>query len=875
MKKQKNLTPMMSQYSRIKKDYPDCILFFRMGDFYEMFFEDAKLASKELEITLTARSHSKGEKAPMCGIPFHSADSYINRLINKGYKVAICEQVEDASKAKGLVKREVIRVVTPGTVLDSGILDSKENNFLASLFPEKNSFGIAFVDLSTGEFHTTQFSTSNGWDEVFDALSSFQPSELIYPTLSQLPKDIDKKFPDLLLTPLEDWLFSRDYCYPLLLEHFHLSSLAGFGLEDFPSAISAAGGLLYYLQETQKAALEHIDAISYFNSSDYMMLDKTTQQNLELTKTLRDGARQGSLLGIIDLCQTSMGNRKLKSWLLQPLRHKEFINSRLDAVDEFYRDTILRSSLREELKKIQDIERLLSKISLGSSNARDLLALSNSIAHLPKIRNLLKEAHTPIIKNLYQKSDELSDIRDLINQSISTNPPVSLREGGFIKDGYNNQLDELRTVSRNGKGIIASMEQEERKRTGISSLKVRYNQVFGYYIEVSRANLANVPSDYIRKQTLVNAERFITPQLKEYEAKVLGAEEQILQLEYELFQQIRSQVTSAASRIKNTAYALALLDVMSSLAELAVQNSYCRPLITKGNEIKITDGRHPVVEQLNLGEKFIPNDTYLNNDTHRLLIITGPNMGGKSTFLRQVALITILAQMGSFVPAADAEIGLVDRIFTRVGASDSIITGQSTFLVEMNEAANILHNATNKSLILLDEIGRGTSTFDGISIAWAVAEYLHNHPRIGAKTLFATHYHELTELALTLPGVKNYNISVREWQDEIIFLRKIIEGASDKSYGIQVARLAGLPRQVIERAKEILTNLEKNEFTTQGEPKLALRGTSQKKSRKKSQLSLFDDYGYPLVEEIKKLDLEKLTPLEALNLLYKWKKDIK
>jgi DNA mismatch repair protein MutS len=875
LKIKNTLTPMMNQYSRIKKNYPDCILFFRMGDFYEMFFEDAKVASKELEITLTARSHSKGEKAPMCGVPFHSADSYINRLISKGFKVAICEQVEEASKAKGLVKREVIKVVTPGTVLDTGVLDAKENNFLASFYYNESDLGIAFVDVSTGEFTTTQISAEKGLEEIFNTISAFQPSELIYPSQISLEENIKKGIPSTLLTPLEDWIFSHDYCYPLLLEHFQTSSLAGFGLEDFPAAISAAGGLLHYLQETQKATLKHIDSISYYNSSEYMILDKTTQQNLELIKTLRDGSRQRSLLGIIDKCCTSMGSRRLKAWLLQPLRNKKAIIERIDAVEKFYHDTILRSSLRNELKKIQDIERSLSKISLGSGNARDMLLLSNSFNHVPDIKSLLKETNTPLIKNLYETFDELKDIKKLISNSIAENPPISLREGGIIKSGYNAQLDELREISKSSKGVIARMEQEERKRTGISSLKVRFNQVFGYYIEVSKANLAHVPSDYIRKQTLVNAERFITPQLKEYEAKVLGAEERITQLEYELFQDIRSQVAAEASRIKNTAHILALLDVLSALAELAVNNNYCHPIINEGEEIKITDGRHPVVEKLNLEEKFIPNDTYLNTDSHRLLIITGPNMGGKSTYLRQVALICILAQMGSFVPAKAAEIGIVDRIFTRVGASDSIITGQSTFLVEMNEAANILHNAAKKSLILLDEIGRGTSTFDGISIAWAVAEYIHNQPRIGSKTLFATHYHELTDLALTLSGVKNYNIAVREWQDKIIFLRKVVEGGSDKSYGIHVARLAGLPQQVIERAKEILSNLEKNEFTTQGEPKLAIKAKGQKNNKSvKPQLSLFDDYGYPLIEELKKIDLNSLTPLEALELLNKWKKDI-
>jgi DNA mismatch repair protein MutS len=875
LKKKNSLTPMMTQYSRIKKNYPDCILFFRMGDFYEMFFDDAKVASKELEITLTARSHSKGEKAPMCGVPFHSADSYINRLISRGFKVAICEQVEDASKAKGLVKREVIRVVTPGTVLDTGILNAKENNFLASLYISENDLGIAFVDVSTGEFTTTQTSVEKGLEEFIDIISAFQPSELIYPSYISLIENIKKGTQGILFTPLEDWIFSSDYCYPLLLEHFQTSSLAGFGLEDYPAAVSAAGGLLHYLQETQKAALKHINSISYYNSSEYMILDKTTQQNLELTRTLRDGSRQGSLLATIDQCCTSMGSRRLKAWLLQPLRNKKALFDRLDAVEKFYHDTILRSSLREELKKIQDIERSLSKISLGSGNARDMLALGNSLKQLPRIKSLLKEIDTPIIKNLYDTFDELSDIKELISNSVAENPPISLREGGIIKNGYNAPLDELRKISKSGKGIIARMEHEERKRTGISSLKVRFNQVFGYYIEVSKANLPNVPSDYTRKQTLVNAERFITPQLKEYESKVLGAEERIVQLEYELFQEIRRRIVAEASRIKNTAHILSLLDVFSALAEVAVHNIYCRPTITEGEEIKITDGRHPVVERLNLEEKFIPNDTYLNTDSHRLLIITGPNMGGKSTYLRQVALICILAQMGSFVPAAEAEIGLVDRIFTRVGASDSIITGQSTFLVEMNEAANILHNATKKSLILLDEIGRGTSTFDGISIAWAVAEYIHNNPRIGAKTLFATHYHELTDLVLTLSGVKNYNIAVREWQDKIIFLRKIVEGGSDKSYGIHVARLAGLPQQVIERAKEILSNLEKNEFTTQGEPKLALKAKRRKNEKSgKSQLSLFDDFGYPLIEELKKVDLDNLTPLEALSLLSKWKKDI-
>ncbi|MCD6452591.1 MAG: DNA mismatch repair protein MutS [Acidobacteria bacterium] len=869
-----NLTPAMKQYREIKRRHKDAILFFRMGDFYEMFFEDAITCSRELEIALTSRTKSEEGKIPMCGVPYHAVEGYITKLIRRGYKVAICEQVEDPKQAKGIVRREVVRIITPGTALDSSLLEEKEGNYLAAILPEEDRVGISFIELSTGEFTATEISSGDIWEKVVDELNHFKTSELIIPEGIELPNRIKEEFPLITITPLSSWIFSPDYAPRMILEHFGVSSLAPFGLEGFPLASSAAGALLHYLKETQKSELSHIESLSYFNTEDYMVIDSATVRNLELTRSAIDGSREGSLLGVIDFTVTGMGGRKLRSWLLRPLKGKKEIEERLSGVEELVNDPRRREKLRSILKRMHDIGRLVGRISVGTAMPRDLIALGSSLARLPEIREEIAGCYSKIIGKLQGEIDPLEDVRELIEKAIVDEPPATVREGGLIKDGFSYELDELRKISREGKGYIASLEEKERKRTGISSLKVGYNKVFGYYIEVSKANLSLVPDDYIRKQTLVGGERFITPELKEYEAKVLTAEERIGELEYQLFLEVREKVSQAAGRIKKTADALATLDVLCSLAEVAVRNRYTRPKITEGDEIKIIAGRHPVVEEIMKDERFIPNDCYLNTDTHQILIITGPNMGGKSTYLRQVALITIMAQMGSFVPADEAEIGLVDRVFTRVGASDNLARGQSTFLIEMMETANILNNATKKSLIVLDEIGRGTSTFDGVSIAWAVAEFLHHHPRIGAKTLFATHYHELADLALTLPGIKNFNVAVKEWKGNLVFLRKVVEGASDKSYGIQVAKLAGLPRSVIARAEEILTNLERDEFTPQGEPKLAARRSERKKKEGKEQLSLFDDFGHPIVEELKKVDVDRLTPIDALNLIHRLKKKL-
>ena len=871
----KSLTPAMRQYQKIKKDYPDAILFFRMGDFYEMFFEDARLASRLLDIALTSRDKGKGPKTPMCGIPFHAADIYISRLIKSGYKVAICEQVEDPKTAKGIVKREVVRVITPGTALDTQLLDPKENNYIASLFQNDQGFGISLLDLSTGEFKATEFTASEEWNKLIDEFNTFSPRELLVPENFSFLSKIKEEFPEMIISPLEGWVFASDYGYQLLLEQFKTASLEPFGIEGKLIAIGSAGALLHYLRETQKEDLAHVTGLSFYQRSDYMILDAIAQRNLELIRSLQEGKREGSLLSIIDLTVTGMGARLLKSWLVKPLLNKAEIDRRLDAVDEFYQGVILRSSIREELKQFHDIERLTSKVTLNTANARDLVSLKSSITLIPALRELLKGCSSSLLKELTDELDELADVGELIDKAIAEEPPLTLREGGLIKGGFDERLDELREISRQGKSFIARLEARERKRTGISTLKVRYNKVFGYYIEVSKSNLSLVPKDYMRKQTLVGGERFITPELKDYESKVLGAEEEIRQLEYEIFDRIRKKVSEAAPRILTTARGLSAIDVLTALAEVAARNSYNRPVITEVEELTIIEGRHPVVEKTNLAEKFIPNDTYLNPDSEQLLIITGPNMGGKSTYLRQVALIAIMAQIGSFVPAKRAEIGLIDRIFTRIGALDNIVRGQSTFLVEMNETANILYHATSKSLILLDEVGRGTSTFDGVSIAWAVAESIHNNPSIAAKTLFATHYHELADLARTLPKAKNYNVSVREWNDRIIFLRKVVEGCSDKSYGIQVARLAGIPQEVIERAKEILQNLEKNELDAEGIPKLARGKGVPRKARNKQQLLLFSPEEHPIVEKIRKLDISKMTPLEALSLLNALQKGLK
>ena len=889
-------TPMMKQYKRIKAEHPDTILFFRMGDFYEMFFEDAEIASKALQITLTSRHSSKqGQSIPLCGVPYHAVDSYLARMIKQGFRVAICEQVEDPKKAKGLVKREVVRIVTPGTVLDTSLLEAKENNFIAAVFSpafdgnsqrsrEGQELGLAFLDLSTGEFQLGDVSGEQRFQKLQDELERFAPTEILVPKgYSTAEKSKERQVIDMYratcVTSFPDYAFQPRNAKETLLNHFEVHSLAGFGCQDASLGIPAAGALLQYIQETQKTSLSHIRKLSILRHENVMLIDSATQRNLELYRTINEHSRAGSLLGLLDKSMTSMGGRMLQKWMRHPLVDIERIQERLEAVQEFKDDLILRGDLRDQLQGIHDLERLITRLTLAAANARDLTALKFSLFRIPELRLLLKDANAPLIRELVDSCDELQDVAQLIEQSIADEPPITLREGKLIRQGYNEELDELRVISKEGKNWIASLERKEREKTGISSLKVKYNKVFGYFLEVTKPNLHLVPEHYIIKQTLVNATRFITPDLKEYESKVLGAEDKIVELEYSLFQEVRNAVTKEVERVLQTAERIAVLDVLAALAEVADRNQYVKPGVTDRDELEILEGRHPVIEQMRLDEPFIPNDTHMDCGDNRLLIITGPNMAGKSTYIRQVALITLMAQIGSFVPAQKATIGVVDRIFTRIGASDNLSRGESTFMVEMNETANILNNATNRSLIILDEIGRGTSTFDGMSIAWAVAEHINNEQCLGARALFATHYHELTELASLLPGIKNYNIAVKEWNDQVIFLRKIIEGGADQSYGIQVARLAGLPIPVISRAKEILADLEQDRHGeaehhfSQAPSARKSQRPSKKTLASSSQLSLFGERQHPVLTKLKELDVSNMTPLEALNMLDQLKKE--
>lgn len=884
-----DLTPLMKQYREIKRQHLDAILLFRMGDFYEMFDQDAVTASKVLEITLTARNKSKGIETPLCGFPYHAVEGYIAKLIRRGFKVAICEQVEDPKLAKGIVKREVIRVVTPGTVLDANLLEAKDNNYLASLYPAKEGYGAAFLDISTGDFFMAEVAGQGNLAELDTLLSRFTPREIVLPKGQEGASGLFALLRQYTqaINPYEDWTFDRETARKTLLEHLKTATLEGFGCGDMTIGVSAAGAALRYIEETQKTALANIRGVRPFLVRSYMVLDGPCQRNLELVKNIYDGSGRGTLLSVLDHTVTSMAGRKLREWLLNPLLDVQEIDARLTAVAELKERHQVRASLRNTLGRVYDLERLISRVSLGMANARDLVALRQSFVVLPDLRNFLAPSAAGLLKTVHDGWDDLQDVHQLIENAIHDDPPYTLREGKLIKKGHSTKLDELRSISTEGKGFIAAIEQRERERTGINSLRVSYNRVFGYYIEVTKTNLANVPQDYIRKQTLANAERFITPELKEYEEKVLGAEEKILDLEYRLFQDIREKVAAQTVRIQDMARRLAVLDCIASLAEAAAKNNYIRPVIDDSDVLRIVEGRHPVLEQLT-EERFVPNDTLLDTNENQLIIITGPNMAGKSTYMRQVALIAIMAQMGSFVPAKETYLGIVDRVFTRVGASDFISRGQSTFMVEMNETANILNNATDKSLIILDEIGRGTSTFDGISIAWAVAEFIHENLR--ARTLFATHYHELTDLALTMDRVKNYNVAIKEWNDQIIFLRRVVEGGADKSYGIQVARLAGLPVSVIERAREVLANLEKAEFDEQGVPVAAPksgRGDAGTRGRgetadagtrgrgdlaKERQLGLFAARDANLVREIAELDLNSITPLDAMNKLAELKK---
>jgi DNA mismatch repair protein MutS len=848
-----------------------------------MFFDDAVIGSKELEITLTARHRERGNPVPMCGVPYHAASGYIARLVRKGYRVAICEQTEDPRKTTKLVRREVVRVITPGTAIDSQLLDSGENNYLASVFGAGSGMAAAFLDLSTGEFLVTGFSGDEAWSRVLEQIECFGPREIIFPkSLEPLFRNPPTRGGEsggigsepagesslseghLPLNPLDEWFFSFDRARELLLTHFDVASLDGFGLAGRDLAVAAAGGALQYVRETQKDSAAHITGLSYFEPNDYLILDQPTVRNLELIEAL-DGSRR-TLIAVIDEAVTGMGSRLIKQWLLRPSMKLGELTARLDAVEEFKNAVILRDRLRTELKSIADLERLMARISLNRASARDLVALKASGDSIPRIKEALADTNASLLESLAGNMDDLDDLRDLIGRSIVDDPPATLTEGGYIREGYDAELDELRGLSSSSKSFIAAIESRERARTGISSLKVKFNNVFGYFIEISKANLKNAPADYERKQTLANAERYTTPELKEYEAKVLGAEERIREIEQRLFAEIRQTVSVETRRVQAAAHAIAMVDALLALAEVAARRNYSRPVLTEDDEIYIRAGRHPVIEAT--GERFIPNDTYLNNSTDRLLIITGPNMGGKSVYLRQAALIAILAQIGSFVPAEEARIAILDRVFTRVGASDSLARGRSTFMVEMTETANILNTATPRSLILLDEVGRGTSTFDGLSLAWAIAEYLHDNPQHAAKTLFATHYHEMTELAKLLPGVRNYQMAVKETGGTIVFLRRVVEGTASKSYGIEVARLAGLPRTVTERAREILSNLEANELDVTGKPKFARHLPSRKTA---PQPTLFEAANDAVVDELRNLDADALSSEQALDVLRRLK----
>ncbi len=802
------MSPLMRQYLSLKRKYPDAILFFRVGDFYETYGKDAILVSKELGIALTVRDRER-DRTPMAGVPHHAAEPYIAKLVRRGYKVAIAEQLEEPSPKKKLVRRDVVRIITPGTVIEETILEDKFNNYLAGVVKAKKGYGVAFLDISTSEFFTTQLVGDRALDDLLTELSRFSPAEIVLPESLYADKEFVAKIREYLervaFTPYPDYHFDYEFARETLLQHFKVTSLEGFGCEGMPLAVSAAGAVLSYVLDTQKMQVENIKTLKTYHVAQYMILDGTTIRNLELLQNFRDLSTRGTLLEVLDKTVTSMGSRLLKRWILQPLINVKEINRRLDAVEELVNNSFLREEIRELLDEVYDIERIISRLNLGRLNPKDMIALKESLKRIPQIADLLKDTKSDLLREIREDLNGLPEIVDLIERAIVDDPPPTVQEGGIIKDGFNEELDKLREVVRKGKQWILELEQRERARTGIKSLKVGYNKVFGYYIEVPKSQANRVPKDYIRKQTLTNAERFITPELKEYEAQVLNAEDRIKELEYQIFQEIRNKVCEKTEEIQKTAKALATLDVLTTFAKIAVEYNYVRPIVDDSDVIEIKAGRHPVVEQM-IEEDFVPNDAYLNNTTDQILIVTGPNMAGKSTYLRQVALIVLLAQMGCFVPAKYARIGVVDRIFTRVGAVDDITKRQSTFMVEMLETANILNNATSRSLIILDEIGRGTSTFDGMSIAWAVIEYIHN--RIGAKTLFATHYHHLTQIEQVLPRVKNYHVAVAEVDGKMIFLRKVKPGPSDRSYGIQVAKLAGLPPEVISRAEEILHLIE-------------------------------------------------------------------
>ncbi len=877
------LTPMMQKYMETKEQYPDCILFYRLGDFYEMFFEDAKITSRELELTLTGKSCGLEERAPMCGVPYHAVDTYLNRLVSKGYKVAICEQVEDPKQAKGLVKREVTRIVTPGTNLAPQALDDSKNNYLMCIVYLEDRYGLSIVDITTGDYFVTEISDSA---KLLDELYKFMPSEIICnESFYMSGVDIEdlKGRLGIMVYSLESWYFDDAICKKKLLEHFKVSTFSGLGLEDYDCGIISAGALLQYLQETQKNSLAQLTHITPYVTSKYMMLDSSTRRNLELTETLREKQKRGSLLWVLDKTKTAMGARTLRKYIEQPLIEKKEILKRLDAVEELKDMAISREEIREYLSPVYDLERLITRIAYGTANPRDLTAFQTSLAMLPSICYLLEEMKSPLIQEILQDLDPLEDLCHLIEQSITENPPLAMKEGGIIKEGYHEEVDRLRQAKSEGKNWLAKLEEEEREKTGIKTMKIKYNKVFGYYLEVTNSYKDLVPDYYTRKQTLANAERYITPELKELEDTILGAEDKLYSLEYELFCTVRDTIAAEVERIQKTAKAVAALDAFASFALVAEQNNYVRPKMNDKGIIDIKGGRHPVVEKMIPNDMFISNDTYLDDKKQRVSIITGPNMAGKSTYMRQAALIVLMAQIGSFVPASSANIGLVDRIFTRVGASDDLACGQSTFMVEMTEVANILRNATSKSLLILDEIGRGTSTFDGLSIAWAVVEYISDSKLLGAKTLFATHYHELTELEGKIDNVNNYCIAVKEKGDDIVFLRKIVKGGADKSYGIQVAKLAGVPDLVIDRAKEIVEELSEEDITAKVSEISVKEHHSKKKCKAKkydevdlAQMSLFDTVkDTDVLEELKNIDVGNMTPVDALNTIYRLQNKLK
>lgn len=864
------LTPMMQQYLQIKEQFKDSILFFRMGDFYEMFFEDAIIASKDLEITLTGKDCGLSERAPMCGVPHHASEQYIAKLIEKGHKVAICEQVQDPSEAKGLVERQVVRVVTPGTLIESSMLDDKINNYLLALFFADSTIGLSGVDISTGEFFLSQITGDNLDSKLIDEINRINPSEIIVQESLEEVKILKqaKDYYGFYISRYKDWAFDASNAYKKLIKQFKVHSLKGFGCEEMKAGIRAAGALLEYLTDTQKSTLAQINMLKVYHQKSYMILDSTAMRNLELSETIRNKDKKGSLLWLLDKTNTAMGGRLLRKWIHQPLINKKDIEDRLNSIEELINRQDILLQLRDKLSKIYDIERLISRITYGSANARDMLSLKQSLEPLPEIKELLSKLTSALFTNYYESFDVLDDIYNLLEKSIHTDPPITIREGNIIKEGYDDLLDSYRAAMTEGKTWIASMEESEREKTGIKNLKIGFNKVFGYYIDITHSNKDLVPDSYIRKQTLVNSERYITPELKEIEDRILGAEEKSAKLEYQIFTNIRSQVSDHVVRIQKTAQNIAVLDVLCSLTRVSYENNYTKPKILTTGEIRIKDGRHPVVEKSLSDDMFVPNDTDLDTKDAHLMVITGPNMAGKSTYMRQVALIVIMAQIGCFVPASQAEIGIVDRVFTRVGASDDLSSGQSTFMVEMSEVANILNNLTANSLLVLDEIGRGTSTFDGLSIAWAVIEHLCSFDKIKPRTMFATHYHELTELEGRIEGIKNYCIAVKEHGDDIIFLRKIIRGGADKSFGLQVAKLAGIPNPIIERANKILRQLEEADINKQKKRDKEL-GETNNKPIVNEQIGFFNEGFTDIEKDLLEIDILNLTPMQAMETLYK------